>query len=112
MNVKAGQVWYHAGSQRDWEVIAAGKSCVIVAHGDAETPISHMDLFADFKLKQDVEPQQSDLEIVQKALMQEKAGIEFNGDGGWLVCVGVRVLASGDDTESLLAWTKQTIGDK
>jgi hypothetical protein len=60
MNVKVGQVWYHAGSQRDWEVIAAGKSYVIVAHGDTETPISHLDLLADFKLKQDVERQQSD----------------------------------------------------
>ena len=53
MEVKVGQLWYHAGSQRDWTVIAVGKSYVIIAHGEAETPISMLDLVSEFDLKAD-----------------------------------------------------------
>jgi hypothetical protein len=65
-------------------------------------------------LELDVEPQQSDLEIVQKAVIKKcgKAGCLVFHNEGWVVETDDYIIAEGADNESLITWAKQTMGDK
>jgi hypothetical protein len=71
-------------------------------------------LAANTEIESITDRKPSDLEIVQKAVIEKfgRAGCLVFHAKGWLAETDEYVIAEGSDNESLLTWAKQTIGSK
>lgn len=115
MEVKVGQVWKNKSGTMITIIGLDNKSAALkMATGEIGC---HSISFLEWHIQQlelelVLDQQLSDLEIVQKALIEKCGGsgcLVFH-HGGWVIETDEYVIAEGNDNESLLTWAKQTIG--
>lgn len=114
MEVKVGQVWKHAYTQRLWRVIFVGKYEATIADEEGSFSEALWKFEKGIFTLESSPPELSDLEVVQKALLKVECSLDIDRRGGWWVVDGKGMnnnyRYSGKSMESLLTWAKQTIG--